>query len=240
MSKNNILEAIKRTAEANGGIPLGKQKFFQETGIKESDWSGKFWTKWSDAIKEAGYSPNKMQDAFSDESLLEKYALLVRKLGHVPTSPEIRMEARGNVDFPSHNTFSRFGHKPQLVGKLLAFCGNNANYSDLVSVLGKLPRKEHSPDSEVTSTKRECGHVYLLHFGGEEYKIGCSNNVQRRFREIKTQMPYDGKIVHAIETGDPEGIEAYWHQYFQDKRLKGEWFKLSASDVKYFKKRKLM
>ena len=240
MSKNNILEEIKRTAEANGGIPLGKQKFFQETGIKESDWSGRFWTKWSDAVKEAGYSPNKMQDAFSDESLLEKYALLVRKLGHVPTSPEVRMEARSNVDFPSHNTFSRFGHKQQLIEKLFAFCRNNNNYSDLVSVLGKLPRKEHSPDSEATPTKTECGHVYLLYFGGEEYKIGCSNNVQRRFREIRTQMPYDGKIIHAIETGDPEGIEAYWHQYFQDKRLKGEWFKLSASDVKYFKKRKLM
>jgi len=147
------------------------------------------------------------------------------------------MEARSDVDFPSHNTFSRFGSKQQLLDKLLAFCRINENYSDLVFVLGKLPRKEHSPD---IPTKIEHGHVYLLHFGGEEYKIGCSNNVERRFREIKTQMPYEGKIIHAIETGDPEGIEAYWHQYFKDKRLKGEWFKLSASDVKYFKKRKLM
>lgn len=240
MSKNKIIEEIKRTAEANGGTPLGKQRFFQETGIKESDWSGKLWAKWSDAVKEAGYSPNKMQDAFSDESLLEKYALLIRKLGHVPTSPEVRMEARNDVDFPSHNTFSRLGPKQQLLSKLLTFCRNNENYSDLVSVLDKLPRIEHSPDNEATPTKTKCGHVYLLHFGGEEYKIGCSNNVERRFREIKTQMPYDGKIIHTIETGDPEGIEAYWHQYFEDKRLKGEWFKLSASDVKYFKKRKLM
>lgn len=240
MSKNNILEEIKRTAEANGGIPLGKQRFFQETGIKESDWSGKFWTRWSDAIKDAGYLPNKMQDAFSDKSLLEAYASLVKKLGHVPTSPELRMEARSDIDFPSHNTFSRFGSKQQLLDKLLAFCRINENYSDLVFVLDKLPRKEHSPDNGGVPTKTERGHVYLLHFGGEEYKIGCSNNVERRFREIKTQMPYEGKITHAIETGDPEGIEAYWHQYFKGKRLKGEWFKLSASDVKYFKKRKLM
>ena len=240
MSKKNILEEIKRTTEANGGIPLGKQRFFQETGIKESDWSGKFWTRWSDAVKDAGYLPNKMQDAFSDDSLLEAYASLVKKLGHVPTSPELRMEARSDIDFPSHNTFSRFGSKQQLLDKLLAFCRINKNYSDLVFVLDKLPRKEHSPDNEGVPTKTERGHVYLLHFGGEEYKIGCSNNVERRFREIKTQMPYEGKIIHAIETGDPEGIEAYWHQYFKGKRLKGEWFKLSASDVKYFKKRKLM
>ena len=83
------------------------------------------------------------------------------------------------------------------------------------------------------------GYVYLIQFG-EEYKIGTSNNVERRFRELKTQMPYEGKIVHTIVTGDPEGIEAYWHQYYAEKRLKGEWFKLSKSDVQYFKKRKLM
>jgi hypothetical protein len=168
MNKNKILEEIKRTADANGGTPLGKQRFFQETGIKESDWSGKHWAKWSDAVKEAGYSPNKMQNAFSDESLLESYALLVRELGHIPTSPEVRMKARNDVDFPSHNTFSRLGSKQQLLSKLLAYCRKNDNFSDLVFVLDKLPRIEHSPDNEVTPTKIEVGQVYFLHFGGEE------------------------------------------------------------------------
>lgn len=240
MSKNNILEEIKRTAEANGGIPLGKQRFFQETGIKESDWSGKFWARWGDAVKDAGYSPNKMQDAFLDESLLEAYASLVKKLGRVPTSPELRLAAGSDSDFPSHNTFSRFGSKHQLLEKLLAFCQSNENYSDLVSFLDKLPKKKYPPENEIELTKIENGYVYLLHFGGEEYKIGCSKNVERRFREIKTQMPYDGTIIHAIETGDPEGIEAYWHQFFKDKRLKGEWFKLTVGDIKYFRQRKLM
>lgn len=150
------------------------------------------------------------------------------------------MKARHDVDFPSHNTFSRLGSKQLLLSKLLAFCRENESYSDLVSILDKQSRIEHSPENQVVPTRIELGHVYLLHFGGDEYKIGCTNNVERRFREIKTQMPYDGKIIHVIETGDPEGIEAYWHQYFKDKRLKGEWFKLSDSDVKYFKKRKLM
>ncbi len=30
-------------ASANGGIPLGVGRFLTETGIKESDWHGKFW-----------------------------------------------------------------------------------------------------------------------------------------------------------------------------------------------------
>lgn len=239
MNKEAILVEIQRTAEENGGTPLGKQRFFLETGIKESDWSGKFWVKWSDAIREAGHSPNKMQDAFSNESLLDKYALLVRELGHIPTSPEVRMKARKDVEFPSHNTFSRFGSKLQLLSKLLAFCRDNESHADLVPMLAKIPKLELVSEEIEAPSKTENGYVYLLIFG-EEYKIGSSNNVERRFRELKTQMPYDGKIIHSITTGDPAGIEAYWHHHFKDKRLKGEWFKLTASDVKYFKRRKLM
>ena len=75
---------------------------------------------------------------------------------------------------------------------------------------------------------------------GQEYKIGSSNNLERRFRELKTQMPYEGKIIHSISTGDPAGIEAYWHNFFKEHRLRGEWFKLSKKDIEYFKKRKIM
>jgi hypothetical protein len=184
MSKTNILEEIKRTAKTNGGMPLGKQRFFQETGIKESDWSGKFWTKWGDAVQEAGFTPNQKQVAFSDESQLENYALLIRELGRIPTAAEVRMKARNDSSFPSHNTFSRLGSKQQLLSKLLAFCQGNEKYGDLVSILDKQPRIEHLVADQETSVNTDIGHVYLLHFGGEEYKIGCSNNVERRFREI--------------------------------------------------------
>lgn len=239
MNKDKVIQEIRRTAEENGGIPLGRQRFLQQTGIKESDWSGKFWAKWSDAVLEAGYSPNQMQNALSDEVLLEIYATFVKEIGRIPTSPELRMKARGDVNFPSHNTFSRLGSKQQLLGKLLVFCQNNTIYGDLVEFFEKNPKNDLIPETDEVSAKYEDGYVYLLMFGNE-YKIGSSNNVERRFREIKTQMPYEGTIIHTITTGDPAGIEAYWHNYFKDKRLKGEWFKLSSSDVKYFKKRKLM
>lgn len=239
MNKDKIIEEIQRTAEANGGTPLGRKKFFQETGIKESDWSGKFWIRWSDAIVEAGLIPNKMQKAFADKYLFEKYVQLVKEIGHIPTAPEIRMKRRNDPNFPSRNTFSRLGTKQQLLSKLLAFCRANIEYEELIPIFENECQIDPKTESNEAIANSVQGYVYLIKFGNE-YKIGNSNNVERRFREIRTQMPYSGKIIHTIATGDPEGIEAYWHQYFKEKRLKGEWFNLSNHDVKYFKKRKLM
>lgn len=240
MNKENILNEIRRTAEENGGVPLGRERFHQVTNVKSSDWYGKIWAKWNDAIIEAGYEPNQMNTAFDDNHLLESFALFVRELGKVPTSPELRMKARNDNNFPSHNTFGRFGSKKELIGKILEFCQSDENFSDLIPIVEKSPHILPGGNlPEIETDLKHIGYVYLMEFGAD-YKIGNSNNVERRFRELRTQMPYEGKIIHTIETGDPEGIEAYWHNFFKDKRLKGEWFQLSKEDIRYFKKRKLM
>ena len=123
MDKSHIIDEIRRTAKNNGGKPLGKLKFYSETGIRESDWAGKYWLRWSEAVSEAGYQPNKKQDAFDENWLLEKLAGLVRELGHYPVSNELRMKAREDGDFPSHNVFSRFGKKAAIASALLTSFG---------------------------------------------------------------------------------------------------------------------
>ncbi len=66
VTKAHILDEIKRTADANGGQPLGRQRFYAEIGIKEADWSGRYWVRWSEALRDAGYSPNRFQSAYDE------------------------------------------------------------------------------------------------------------------------------------------------------------------------------
>jgi hypothetical protein len=56
VTKLYILQEIKRTTRANGGTPLRKLQFESKTGIKRYDWFGVYWARWSDAIREAGYT----------------------------------------------------------------------------------------------------------------------------------------------------------------------------------------
>jgi hypothetical protein len=59
MNKTHILQEIIRTAKINSGVPLGVDRFETETGIKEWDWK-KFWPRWNDVVREAGFTPNKL------------------------------------------------------------------------------------------------------------------------------------------------------------------------------------
>ena len=83
-------------------------------------------------------------------------------------------------------------------------------------------------------------HKLWLSSQGSGHKIGKINSIERRTYELKIQLPEEAKRIHYIKTDDPVGIEAYWHNRFMGKHKNGEWFELSAADVKSFKRRRFM
>jgi len=240
VTKDYILSEIQRTAGDNGGRPLGRKRFEAETGIKESDWYCKFWTKWSDAIKEAGYEPNTMQSAFEPKFLVEKLVSLITELGRFPTSSDLRWKSRKDPSFPSHNTFSKLGSKSERARKVMEYCDAVGNLGT-VAEIARVHAATLQTEADITSKDREesFGFVYLMK-SGHYYKIGRSSLAEKRAYEVQLQLPEDLKLVHKIKTDDPVGIEAYWHQRFGEKRKRGEWFALSAADVRAFRRRRFM
>lgn len=240
VTRTHILAEIQRTAKENGGVPLGKRRFASETGIKETDWLGKYWARWGDAIREAGFTPNVLQVPYSEEALLEKLASLAKELGRFPGRTDIQLKAHLDKGFPNPKTFQRLGLKNQLAVKLAKYCEGRPGYEDVVQSCVLVPR-EASPDRGTRSTTPEesFGYVYLLK-SGRFFKIGRTNAVGRRERELAIQLPEKATVVHSIKTDDPVGIESYWHRRFEDKRKQGEWFELTPQDVAAFKRRKFM
>jgi len=236
VTKQDIIEAIRQTAEENDGKPLGKIRFEKETGIKTYEWK-KYWSRIGDAQKEAGFMPNQLQGAYTDEFIIEKVIGVMRKLSKFPTYDELNIERRDDDEFPSKNVFAKFGSKQKLARKIFEWCNGKDDYDDIVRfcapVLEESSEKENFDDNDNTS--KELGEVYLFK-SGRYYKIGKTYDTVRRGNEIKIQLPERTDLIHSIKTDDPSGIEAYWHKRFEAKRMQGEWFNLSSADVKAFKR----
>ena len=240
MDKHHILREIQRAAKANGGTPLGREKFLQETGIKESDWIGVHWARWGDALREAGFAANELQGAHDEGHLLERYVALIREVERIPVVSELRLKRRSDPSFPSHNTFARFGTKQQLIAKAIEFCRSRGDLDDVEQICqaqAAAPKTERDEDHD--SVSDEFGFVYLIQ-SGRFFKIGRTNALGRREYELKIQLPEKANTVHSIRTDDPDGIEVYWHRRFAKKRTNGEWFALGLEDVRAFRQRKTM
>jgi hypothetical protein len=70
MDKKFILAEIRRCAADNGDVPLGRERFYTATGIRETDWSGRYRIRWNDALAEADFAPNRLNAAHAENHLL--------------------------------------------------------------------------------------------------------------------------------------------------------------------------
>lgn len=176
-----------------------------------------------------------MNEGYDPDYLLEVYCLATRHFGKAPTKDELSMFCRQNEGYLEKTVFHRrFGGMGQLRGAALVWAKDREDFCDVVPLLPEW--KETPKKPEVLEAVQE-GYVYLLK-SGDHYKIGRSDNVEKRIKQITIAMPEDVTLVNTIRTDDPPGIEVYWHRRFADRRANGEWFKLSASDLKAFKRRK--
>nr|CRY94172.1 hypothetical protein [uncultured prokaryote] len=233
--RGKIISDIKRLAAEDGGKAPGQKTFEKLTGITTAQWRGKIWARWGDALEEAGLNRNALNASKDKDHVLDDYEAACLNFGRPPTYAELRLFGRQRPDFMGVNTYkNHFGSKDGVIAALrkrATLRGDDA----LLAILPTLDAP--SPTDSASPLGLSEGIVYLLQ-SGNYFKIGRSDELEKRVKQISIALPDKVELVHAIRTDDPPGIESYWHRRFADCRANGEWFKLSPADLKAFKRRK--
>lgn len=233
----DIISEIHRLAEAAGGLAPGRAAFERATGVREAQWRGVLWARWSDAVREAGLEPNVRQQRFDSRQLLGQLLPAIRHYRGIPTASEMALYRRQHPSSPAYETVRR--HFPTTADLVEAVRRRGETDATVVDVLELLPEVPTAEPVSTSASVTADGLVYLIK-SGDHYKIGRSENLERRVKQVSVALPQPLTLEHAIRTDDPAGIEAYWHRRFEAKRMNGEWFKLDRADVVAFKRRKFM
>jgi hypothetical protein len=240
VTKEHVLAEIGRLADECGGQAPGQRRFEQETGISPGSWRGKYWRNWSDAVVAAGLAANEPPAKWERAALLEALLFLARQLRRFPTYGDIGVAHRQDPRFPSHNPIKKLGDQHVRLALMREYAAANDAYRDVLDLL-PASKTDAMPEDSGTLTPNDPtdGFVYMLRLG-KHYKIGRTESVPTRHRQVNMELPEKAALVHKIATDDTSGIEAYWHARFGSKRTNGEWFALDRSDVRAFKRRKFM
>jgi hypothetical protein len=102
--KDTILEEIRRITKQSDGVPPGMKTFENESGIKKSAWRGKFWSKWSDAVSEAGFKPQERTQKLDHDGVMAALAVCVRHFGREPSRAEFELYKRNVPELPWYQT----------------------------------------------------------------------------------------------------------------------------------------
>lgn len=214
-SREQILAEIRRTAEENGGRPLGRLQFSRATGLSEYV-VNQFWPNYSSAVSDAGLVPNEFNTARASEpELLDLLAVEVRRLGRLPTNAELIMRRRNDQTFPNQRVFgTRIGPQRVRHDKLLLHCADRSDLAYVLVILQASPPQER--EREPTSTPGRVGFVYLIRVPKtRRFKIGMTYDLEERLADLQRNSPEPPTLVHAIQTDDPSAIESYWHRRFR-------------------------
>lgn len=85
----------------------------------------------------------------------------------------------------------------------------------------------------------EDGYVYIIFIedssGERFYKIGLARNVEARCKQHQTSTPFDIKVAISFYVLNMAKKEKQLHDMFSNKKIRGEWYKLSVDDLEAIK-----
>lgn len=123
-----------------------------------------------------------------------------------------RFHETGNLSFGKKHYF---GTNIELMGK---------SWPKSTAKTKKSPRRSVLASKPVDNTE----YVYLIQMGRtKSYKIGISNDPQKRLESLQTANPHKLKLLHTIKADNAIAAEEELHRLLHSTRMEAEWFKLT-------------
>ena len=133
--RDSILTAVRHAAEDNHNRPPGERSFYAQSRLNRTALQRAGFPNYGAAVEAAGYSRNKLQQAYPDDQLFLPLAELTRRLGHFPTTNELRVQRYSDTAFPSYEAYSRRAKHGSLDQALLSWCRARESFQDVVQLL---------------------------------------------------------------------------------------------------------
>ena len=73
---------------------------------------------------------------------------------------------------------------------------------------------------------------FVKHKTMKPIKIGVTSNLTKRLQALRVSCPYGLDLIGRILSPEPKELESKLHKRLKSKRLNGEWFDISISEVK--------
>jgi hypothetical protein len=139
VDREALLAAVRHSVEKAGGKRISLCKFMTATGISRHD-MGKYFPRWSLILEAAGFSTVSPQKKLASNVLLADWGAVARKLNHLPTCCEYRIEGGYNpITIKRH--FNGWRNVP---AAFRAFAAIHPEWSDLIPLFSP-PAREKSP-----------------------------------------------------------------------------------------------
>ena len=228
-SQNEIVEEYTKLKESNdfqGRTPTSRE-FYDKTPVTKGTAEKAFGEQaYSKIQKAAGDVPNEFgSEGRTEQEFFEIYGEAVRSnvlrgKGHPTKAQWKHEEQKPTVDGYCYKFECNWSDMP---AKFCEWAPDNEQWADVVSALAGAIPTERKPETD----RVDRGYVYLMKMK-QYYTIGKSDHTGRRQYEHERKLPEKPELIHEIETDDPFGVEAYWHNRFTDKRTEtdGSWYKL--------------
>lgn len=113
--------------------------------------------------------------------------------------------------------------------KVVRLCANKAAAEMMLNrLLAEADVKRAT--AKTARVKVKAGAAYVAQ-AGDVFKIGSAGDVGVRLAQLQTGQAEQLTLVRAIRSDDAAWLERLLHQQFEGRRVRGEWFALTADDL---------